>query len=68
MLGLSLVAGQVRVLAVMLVLLADKIEGGNMKIRQQTEKFCLVVVEIKTIIHLIVARSLVETRIAVTDK
>lgn len=68
MLGLSLVAGQARVLAVMLVLLADKIEGGNMKIRQQTEKFCLVVVEIKTIIHLIVARSLVETRIAVTDK
>lgn len=68
MLGLSLVAGQVRVLAVTLVLLADKIEGGNMKIRQQTEKFCLVVVEIKTIIHLIVARSLVETRIAVTDK
>lgn len=68
MLGLSLVAGQVRVLAVMLVLLADKIEEGNMKIRQQTEKFCLVVVEIKTIIHLIVARSLVETRIAVTDK
>lgn len=68
MLGLSLVAGQVRVLAVMLVLLADKIEGGNMKIRQQTEKFCLVVVEIKTIIHLIVVRSLVETRIAVTDK
>ena len=66
---LSLV-GQARVLAVLLVLLADKIIGGNMKIWQQMKKLCSVVVEMATISQLMVARSLVGKRIniAVADK
>lgn len=47
---------QARVLAVLPVLLADKVLGGNMKIGQQKEKLCSVLVEMATISQLIVAR------------
>lgn len=59
--------GQARVLAVLLVLLADKVLGGNMKIGQQKEKLCSVLVGMPTISQSII--SLVEKkRIAVADK
>ena len=68
MLGLSLV-GQARISAVVLVILvADKIVGDNMKIQQRKEKLCRVVGEMVTIFHLIMAGSLVGERIAGADK
>ena len=62
---LGLEVGQAGVLAVLLVLLADKILGGNMKIGQQKKELCLFLVEMATISQLIVARSLVGKRIGV---